>query len=344
MANRLKDIADELGVSVSTVSRVANGKHNVSPSTEKLVKKALARHQYMPNQVARSLKKRSTHTIGVIVPDISDYFTTVVKGIDRVASQNGYSMILSDSNELPETEEKYLRLLFEKRIDGLVLATVSTEHKALHLYKENNVPVVYIDNLPNLDYGYDCVLIDNRRAGYMAVSHLLSCGHRNIAIITGSKHETTGLERLEGYNEALTRFGLPVQPELIKYGNYKEDAGYSDMMELLENRENAPFTAVFVGSFKMTCGAIAALNEKGLKIPDDISLMGFDFTDKTMLIQPKITTILQPEDAIGRMVAELLISRINAIQDTEHSNIYVPQRIMLDPILQVNNSCSIIRR
>ncbi|MGI6141963.1 MAG: LacI family DNA-binding transcriptional regulator [Caldicoprobacterales bacterium] len=338
MARTLKDIASELNVSVSTVSRVVNNCDNVHPKTRKRVLEALKKYNYIPNQVARSLKKNYTETIGIIIPDISEtFFAQIIKGIDEVLSNRNYSIILMDSNESPEKEEHYLKLMFQNRVDSLVLATVSKEHSALNMYISNNIPVVFIDNIPNLDYDIDCVIINNQKASIMAVNHLIGNGRKDIAIITGNPLETTGYERLEGYKRALRQNNIPVNSNLIKYGNYKEDTGYSCMKELIEHRAENPFNGVYIISEKMTYGAIKAIREHGLTIPEDIALVGFDIHDKSGLITPGITSICQPENDIGKIVAELIIKRLK--EKAKSGKVSgIRQRIILDPILEVKVS------
>ncbi|WP_444641813.1 LacI family DNA-binding transcriptional regulator [Caproiciproducens sp. R1] len=341
MADNLKDIANEVGLSVSTISRVVNGKSYVAPATKRRVMKALEKHKYAPNQIARSLKMQSTNTVGIIVPDIRDYFANVIKGADTIFSEAGYSIILADSNESDEKEEKYLKLLYEKRIDGLVLATVSQNSKALQMYFENDIPVVFIDNLPNLNTSYDAVLLDNVKASMMAVNHIVDCGYNKIAIISGKPAETTAVERVDGYKHALMHHNLSVDPALIMSGDYTAEDGYRCMMKLLENKAEHEFEAVFATSYKMTCGAMKAIKEKGLKYPDDIALVGFDFADESDLFTPKITSILQPIDSIGKLVAERLISQMkDTNRDSKHNFVNtIPRRILLDPILKMGESC-----
>ncbi len=337
MSNNLKDIARELGLSVSTISRVVNGKTYVAPETKKRVLDALKKHPYTPNQVARSLKTQSTSTVGIIVPDIRDYFANVIKGADAVFSQYGYSIILADTNESSEKEELYLKVLYEKRIDGLVLATVAKEHESLSLFLNNSIPVVYIDNLPNLDISYDAVLLDNVKASIMAANHLISGGHKKIAIVCGEQSETTTTERVLGYKQALESNGLNIDPDLIKFGDYKYETGYQCMLELLDNRQSHDFTAVFITSYKMTCGAMKAMKERGVRYPEDIALVGFDFPDDLSLFSPQITTILQPIDSIGKLVAARLIEKMKNVNLQGVPDI--PQRILLDPILKIGESC-----
>lgn len=338
MVRTLKDIAKELNVSVSTISRVVNNKTYVNPKTRKMVLEGLAKYNYVPNQVARSLKKRSTETIGILVPDISEnFFAQIIKGVDEVLGKKKYAIILADSNESPKKEAQYLKLLYQNRIDALVLATVSKEYSALNMYFNNDIPVVFIDNIPDLEYEIDCVIINNQKASLLAVNHLIENSRQPIAIIIGSPDETTGYERLEGYKRALEQHNLPVDENLIKYGNYKENTGYSCMIELLENRKEAPFSGVYIGSEKMTYGAIKAIKEYNLSIPEDIALVGFDVHDKSGLITPGITTIRQPENNIGKIVADLIIKRLKEKQLKDDAP-HISQRIILEPSLEINKS------
>ena len=332
MSSNLKDIAKKLNISISTVSRVVNGKTYVKPETREQVMQALDELNYMPNQVARSLKNKSTKTIGIMVPDIGeDFFAYVIKGIDDVLSRNGYAMILCDTGESAEKEELYLNLLSEKQIDGVILATVCKEHKTLYKLIAKELPIIFIDNLPNLKSNYDSVIIDNSRASYIAVEHLIKLGHKTIGTIIGKMDETTGYERLLGYKKALEDSKIDISESLIRIGDFKEKSGYENMKALLELNEN--ISAVYVASSKMTYGAIKAIREKGLKIPEDVSLVGFDIHDVSGLITPSITTILQPEERIGKVAGELMLKRL------QDSNERFNQKIVLDPDILIRDSC-----
>lgn len=336
-SNTLKYIAQKLNMSVSTVSRAVNNKSNVNEKTRKKVLKALEEYNYIPNEIARSLQSRATNTIGVIIPDLSEvFFGQIIKGIDEVVSPKGYSIIVADSGESKIKEEKYLDMLFQRRVDALVLATVTPKSKKVLRYLNHDIPVVFIDNLPVIDQSIDAVMIDNMKASKMAVGHLLGLGHKDIAVIIGSIEETTGYDRLSGYKLALHDAGLEVNEKLIEYGNYKEDKGFECMQRLIEGRAENPFTAVYVTSEMMTFGAIKALKQSALRIPEDISLIGFDIHDKTGLVKPEITTMRQPEAMIGKQAGELLLKRLKETQENTES---IRQRILLDPYLESKQSC-----
>lgn len=332
MSSRLKDVAKKLNISVSTVSRVVNNKSYVKPEMREMVMKALDELNYSPNQIARSLKNKSTNTIGIIVPDISeDFFAYVIKGVDEVLSKSGYTIILCDTGESPEKEESYLNLLLEKQIDGIILATVDKSHKELDILFNKNMPVIFIDNLPNIKTNYDSVIIDNSKASYIAVEHLIKLGHRKIGVITGKLDETTGYERLLGYKKAFMDNGIDIDENLIKIGNFKEKSGYENMKALL--RAEKQITAVYAASSKMAYGAIKAIRDEGLRVPQDIAVVGFDVHDASGLISPGITTVLQPEESIGKVAAELMIKRV------QNKGEKLNQKIVLEPSLEIRESC-----
>lgn len=332
-SSTLKDIAEKLNMSVATVSRAVNNKEYVKEETRQRVLEALEEYNYVPNEVARSLKLQSTKTIAVILPDICEaFFGEIIKGIDQIVSPKGYTIIVADTNENKENEEKYLALLQQKRIDALVFATVDLSGCNVKKYLPS-LPVIFIDNIPELE-GVDSVTIDNVQASSMAVDYLVGQGHDRIAAIIGSVKETTGYARREGYLTALGRHGIPVDEHLIQYGNYKENDGFRCMEKLIQNIGEHPFTSVYVTSEKMTFGAIKALREYGLRVPEDISLVGFDVQDKAQLISPSITTIRQPENLIGSRVGELLLRRLEEKEEEQR----VPQQILLRPSIVVGQS------
>lgn len=332
-ASTLKDIADKLNLSISTVSRAVNNKTYVKEETRKRVLEALEEYNYVPNEIARSLKLQSTKTIAVIIPDICEtFFGEIIKGIDKVVSPKGYSIIVADTNENSENEKNYLEMFRQKRIDALVYATVDLSGLPIKKYLPNLI-TVFIDNIPNLK-DIDSVTIDNEQASRLAVEYLLEEGHRQIAAIIGSVKETTGYARREGYLRTLKENGVEVDEMLIQYGNYKEDDGFGCMESLIQNKAAHPFTAVYVTSEKMTFGAIKAIREYGLRMPDDISLVGFDVQDKAQLINPSITSIRQPENMIGNRVGELLLRRLQE----KDRGVSSAEQILLRPSIMIGQS------
>ena len=336
MANStLKQIAAELGISVSTASRALNGKTVVSADTRKRVLELAEKYSYTPNEVARSLQKCSTETIAVVLPDISEtFFGTIVKEIDRVVSRSGYMLLLADTHERSGKEKKYLDMLFKRQVDALVLATVDIDGSSSLRFRESRKPVVFIDNVPQIP-GVDAVTIDNKKASEMAIEYLKSRGHKSVATIIGSETETTGADRLFGYKEAVKQSGMTEDDRLIAFGDYKRESGYSAMKALLERRKDVPFSAVYVTSEKMTYGAIQAIRESGLSVPQDISVLGFDIHSSDNLSELKITSIRQPEEEIGGLVGEQLI---RLLEKTDHRI----GHIMLSPVLDEGDTVAFI--
>jgi LacI family transcriptional regulator len=331
MAMTLTKLAKIIGVSSSTISRVVNNKGYVSPKTRRKIQKALIEYNYTPNQVARSLKSRTTNTIAVIVPDISEnFFAYVIKGIKTVLNENDYTMILCDTDENEAKEEQYINMLLQKQVDGIILATVSKHYKSLNQFLKSGKPVIFFDNLPDINISYDAVLIDNVKASSLAVEHLIKLGHRKIGIIVGKQNETTGFERLNGYKKSISENGMEIEDRLICIGDFKENSGFECMQRLLENKD---MTAVYITSSKMTYGAIKAITQKGLKIPGDIALVGFDIHDPSGLISPGITTIMQNEEHIGLMAAELLFRKLKS------EGTPVSRKVLLEPSLIIRQSC-----
>ncbi|MGI6113696.1 MAG: LacI family DNA-binding transcriptional regulator [Mahellales bacterium] len=332
MTAKLKDIAEYLNVSVSTVSRVVNNKSYVDPQTREKVLSALEKFNYHPNEIARSLKNKTSKAIGIIVPDITNnFFSTVIKGIEQITRQHEYSVILCNSDENQEREEEYVQLLLQKQVSALVIATVSKNMNHVRQYIKHRIPVVFIDNLPKIDENFDFVAIDNIKASYDLVKHLIDLGHKKIAIISGPRHETTGEERLMGWKKALSDHGIRIKKEWIGEGDFKQDSGYNIMKEFLKQEEFP--TAIFAANNTLAYGAIQAIMEKGLRIPQDIAIVCFDALDPTGLIRPQITSIIQPAEEIGKIAAEIIIRKINK------SRIKIFEKVVLQPKLIIKESC-----
>lgn len=308
-AGTLKDVAKRLNLSVSTVSRVVNGKGYVKEETRQRVLECLEACNYVPNEVARSLQAQATMTIGVVVPDLCEtYFSRIIKEIDRVVAEAGYMLMVTDTGENQSQERRYLDSLYQKRVDALVLSSIDVEDPNVRRYFATGTPVIFLDNMPHIeeeDLHY--VMVDNQQASSLAVQTLVDRGHRQIALIVGSQGEPTGYERREGYCEALKKNQIPEDPALIQVGNFKKDGGYKCMQQLLQNRKKHPFTAVHVTSEMMTIGALQAIREAGLTVGEDIAVIGFDVHDDLGLANPTIACVCQPEAEVGRSIGRMLL-------------------------------------
>lgn len=304
----MKDVAELAGVSTATVSRVLTGKTNVSPELRARVLKAVEELDYQPSRVARSLRVRTTQIIGLIISDIRNpFFTSVVRGVEDVAYANGYTLILCNSDEDPAKERLYIDVMRAERVAGIIISPTSETNEYYKLLLESGISIVSMDRrMRGLEV--DTVVVNNVEGAYQAVSHLIKLGHKRIGLIGGPTMITTGRERQEGYEKALKEHGLAVTPGLIKVGDFKQESGYQRANEFLEVED--PPTALFVANNLMTLGALNAIHERGLKIPQDIAIVGFDDMPWAPSLEPPLTVIAQPTYELGRAAAEALLGRI----------------------------------
>lgn len=338
MTSNLKVIADELNLSVSTVSRAINNTGRISDETRRLVQDAVRRHQYTPNRIAQSLRRKKTNMVGLIVPDIGDYFSEVIKGTESELSANQYSMILADSHEDPHKEDNYLKLMYQTQVDGLILATVSDDFRWVEDYRKSHIPVIFFDNEPN---NLTCckVVLNNIKATEIAVDHLVRLGHKNIALICGNTKESTAKYRRDGFMQALKKHNLEVNPNLIKEGLYYLDAGYSSMEDLILNRAENPFTAVIVSTYRLSCSAIHAIKDYGLSYPQDFSFIGFDMEDSDRLFSPSITSVLQPGKQIGKLMVVQLMRAIENADLPEEEHMQEEASVsFVNPVIKIGES------
>ncbi len=341
MAANLKEIAEELHLSISTVSRAINNTGRVSKETRHMVMDAVKRHNYAPNRVAQSLRQKKTNIVGLIVPDIGDYFSEVIKGTESELSSNNYSMILADSHEDPIKESNYIKLMYQSQVDGLILATVSDEFQWTRMYQSCNIPMIFFDNEPD---GLECnkVVLNNIKATEIAVNHLVKLGHKNIALICGNTKESTARYRRNGFIEAMEKHNLDIDYSLIKEGLYYLDAGYSSMQDLILNRNDHPFTAVIASTYRLSCSAIHAIKDYGFSYPKDFSFVGFDMEDSNRLFSPSITSVLQPGKQIGKLLVHRLLQSIeNSDSDIQEDNTAIS---FVDPVIKLGESTAFIKK
>ncbi|MBE3084857.1 MAG: LacI family DNA-binding transcriptional regulator [Bacteroidetes bacterium] len=304
----MKDVAREAGVSTATVSHVINKTRFVEKETKNKVLRVIKKLDYYPNFAAQSLRSQKTKVIGLIVPDISNFFfTAVIRGVESTLKKCGYNLILADSDENLEIEKEQIRVFNAKLVDGLIVAPVSGDHTFFKKILSKNSPVVFIDRKPQGYCPGDCVLVDNIEGAYKAVSMLIKKGHSKIGAITGLPGLTTSEERIIGYKRALVDYGIKVDQNLIKIGDGRYDSGYKLMKELFFN---TTITALFVVNNLMTIGAMQFLKEKQIKVPDALAIIGFDDYKWASITNPPLSVVKQPSRRIGEKASELLIRRI----------------------------------
>lgn len=330
-----RDVAKRAGVSTSTVSHVVNGTRIVSDELRARVLDAMHELGYEANAVARSLKTRRSHLVALVTSDIGNpFFTSVVRGVEDVVAARGYTLILGSTAEDVHREEAYLRLLGAQRIDGLILAPSGDRHPYLDRIMHTRTAFVLLDR--TLDGSpAPAVVLDNVDAGRTATRHLLSLGHRRIGLVAGRPGISTTTERIDGYRMALAGAGIPFDPELVVDGRSRMDEGRRAAARLLDLSERP--TALVAGNNVMTLGAVAAVEERGLCIPRDVAIVGFDDAPWADVLHPRLTTVAQPTYELGRAAADLLLRRIDTPE------VQVPQRTAMTGRLVVRESCGAAR-
>lgn len=307
-AKTMSAVAQLAGVSNATVSRVMANKPHVRPEVRERVWKAVHELGYRPNRVARSLRAQSSRIIGLIISDIQNpFFTSVVRAIEDVAHEQGFSIILCNSDEDPVKEQLYLDLMHDENVAGIILCPTREDNANLQKYPLDSIPLVTLDRrLVNIEA--DGILIDNIESTRAMINHLINNGYRRVGAVIGTSDFTTGRERREGYITALAAHGLPFMPELLIQALPKEAEGYRATEQLLSLPE--PPKAIFAGNNLLTLGALKAIRAHNLHIPRDIALAGFDEMPWSSLIEPGISVVEQPTYELGRTAAEVLLRRL----------------------------------
>lgn len=310
----MRDVADHAGVSISTVSRVINKGVYVDPVTEQRVKEAITTLGYRPNLLARSFRRKETQTIGLLVPDNSNpFFAEIARVIEDVGFSEGYSVILCNSDLSAAKQAAYVDVLLAKRVDGLILTSTGLISSVdgldvIERILAAGVPCVVVDR--DLEgRPVDQVLVDNDQGGYLAGEYLISLGHRGLACIVGPHDLTPSAGRIAGFKQALGDAGIELMPQAIVRGNGRFDGGEAATRELLGR--GIEFTAIFAFNDVMAIAAIGTLRRAGLRVPEDVSVIGFDNTILAAAMFPTLTTIAQPIVDMGRRSVRLLLDRIS---------------------------------
>lgn len=327
----IKDVALKAGVSVSTVSKVLSGKYPVSDKVRRKVLKAIEELRYSPNLTARSLVLRKTHTIGVVLPDMhGEFFSEIIKGIDRKAREYGYHVLLTSSHSDFEELDEVLLSLMNGRVDGLIIMNPSLKTSYVESKILRRTPVVLLNCCGDVKNA-DVILIDNYSGAYNLTKHLIKHGHRKIAVITGPSDNYDSIERLRGFKDALREEGIKFQPEFEFHGDFTEGSGYEIMKEIL-SRDEKP-TAVFALNDDMAIGVIQCAKRMGVRIPSDIAVAGFDDIPMAGYISPSLTSVHVPIDKVSVIAAEKLFERIERGAEVKFT------KTVLETTLVVRESC-----
>lgn len=306
MSATIKDVAQLAGVSVGTVSRFLNG-YNVTDKNRVKIEQAIKQLNFKINPVARSLKTNRSMTVAILVPALANIFSMrIIEAIEQYFDKYGYSIIVCDSEADVKKEKEKLQFLKDKHVDGVIIMPSSNTGKHIpEILKD--VPAILIDRVVD-DVKLDAVIVDNINATYQSVEQLIIRGHRNIGIIAGPPNISTARERYEGYRRVLNDYNIKINEQFITYGDYTVDTGYK-LMKAMMNLDQKP-TAIFISNYEMTIGAVMAINEMDIKVPDQLSIIGFDQLELSKVIKPSLSVVVQPMEEIGYKAADILYKRM----------------------------------
>ncbi|MBK8428408.1 MAG: LacI family DNA-binding transcriptional regulator [Lewinellaceae bacterium] len=305
------DIAEKLNVSAATVSRALRNHPAVSAKTKKRINDLAESFGYQTNQFARNLRQQQTKTIGVIVPRLNSYFmATVISGIEHVANEAGYNLLISQSSELPDRENAIAKTMFNNRVDGVLVSlsylTGSLQH--FNRFSQKNIPVIFFDRTFETEI-YTNIRINNLQAGYDATKHLLEKGCRRILHVSVSSTHSIYQERFKGYAKALQEFGIPLHMDYVHLGDLSLEAGIRAAQYALELPQRPD--GIFVANDNCAAGCIIALKKAGIRIPEDIAIVGFNDDPVCRIVEPNLTTIHYPGYEMGKIAAHNLINQLS---------------------------------
>jgi LacI family transcriptional regulator len=333
---RIQDVAAAAGVSTQTISRVLNNKPDVAPETRQRILDTIQQLGYEPNLLARGLASNRTFTLGLVTYDFADpFFAAILSAAEREARDHNYFFLMTSSEFRFEDEGEILRLLVSRQVDGVLITSLGREAEANYILSllDQGLPVVTISyfmsdpRMPNIN-------VNNIEGGYKAGRHLLELGHRNIAMITGPLNNMATTERTNGFCKALEEAGVQLNPELVALGNWSYASGYPALRELLAR--NGGFSALFVHNDRMAIAAIEALREAGYRVPEDVSVIGYDDLPEAAFSNPPLTTIRQSAQDMGRTATRVLIDVIEK-PDVEHPSITLSTELVVR-----QSTCSLV--
>lgn len=338
MKPTIYDVAKAAGVSIATVSKVINNTGNMRDTTRERVKQAIIELNYQPNMVASALTGKGTETIGLLVPDISNpFFAEMARTIEDRAHEVGMSVIICSTDTDAEKEKKYIDLLKRKQVDGLIIAATIQDIELLEDLKEGTIPIVMLTQ-DDVGLGLTSVSVDDFKGGFDATHYLINSGHKNIAII--AEYANSSRMRIYGYRDAHEEENLPIDEQNIYRTTARIENGRKVMLEMVKNKK-VP-TAIFACNDLIAIGVIQGAKEAGLRIPKDLSVIGFDDTILAEIVAPRLTTVSQPIADMGKKTVDLIIEKIDrqkedtSVEEKERI-LFNPTMIMRDSTLSINN-------
>lgn len=329
MAATIRDVANLSGYSVGTISKYINGQP-VKEATKIAIEHAIQQLNYSPNNIAKGLRNSKSFSIAILLPMLNSSFcTSMISSIESCLLPEGYSVIVCECHNDAKMELQKTQFLIDRMVDGIILIPYASDGKQIEMIQKHNIPLVVLDQKIH-GIQTDTIILNNEIASYEPVKHLIELGHKDIAIITGTAHHYTSKERFSGYKKAMEEHSLPIQPDFVQCGHYSIEGGYDAMLRLFALPHKP--TAVFISNYDMTVGAYLAINYLKLKIPNEISVIGFDNFPLAKVVNPPLSFAEQPTDAMGLSAGKLLYKRIKG----DYSD--YPQTIIHNPAFYYKES------
>jgi len=322
----IQDVAKLAGVAPITVSRVINNSGYTSEETRARVEAAIASLGYIPNTLARGLRSKRTQTLALVMTDITNpFFTLIARGVEDRASHSGYTVIFCNTDESEAKEEKYINILLQKQVDGILLVPACSNSASVKFLQSNDIPVVLIDRkIPGTQI--DLVRADSEGGAYRLIKHLIELGHKRIVTITGPREVSTSSDRVSGYQRAMHEAGLE-DLESVYYGSFTQASGYELARQALELAPRP--TAIFGANNFISIGVLKALRDTQLRVPEDVTVVGFDDLPPSMVIEPILTVASQPAYEMGSQAAELLLKRISNELPGSNQEVILPTEMIV---------------
>lgn len=323
----IRDVAKLAGVAPITVSRVINDSDYVSRETRQRVEAAIETLGYVPNMLGPSLRFQQTMTLALVVTDITNpFFTTVTRGVEDVAQANGYSTILCNTDESEKKQAQYLHMLLRRKVDGILLVPASSSAEPIRLIQKQGVPLVVLDReIPEVEV--DIVRADSEAGAYQLTKHLLSLGHRIITMLAGPKSVSTAVDRVSGYCRAMREAGLEVCDSQVFWGGFTQESGFALTKQALSASPRT--TALFAANNFVAIGAIQALQELNIRVPEDIALVAVDDIPPAFTAHPFLTVAAQPAREMGQQAARLLLERVRGQSDQPYRQIVLSTEMII---------------
>ncbi|MGB8215107.1 MAG: LacI family DNA-binding transcriptional regulator [Anaerolineales bacterium] len=326
MAN-IRDVAKRAGVAPITVSRCINNSGYCSPDARARIEAAIAELGFVPNRLASGLRSKRTNTLALVLTDITNpFFTTIARGVEDIASEAGYTVIFCNTDESVSKEQMYLQMLLEKRVDGVLLVPALSGIDSVNILKKQATPIVLIDRRLS-DLRTDVVRCDSEGGAYDLTRLLLSLGHREIGFLNGPRGVSTAEDRLTGYRRAMAEAGMPHNEENEFFGAFTQDSGFEMAHQAMQ--KNHKITAVFAANNFITFGTMKAFQEMGLRVPEDIAVVGFDDLPASLVNFPFLTVAAQPAYEMGRKATEILLGRLDGERSDDYQEVVLPAAIVI---------------